>query len=421
MPSAAPVPRGPSVLVLGSAAELLTSPGCPVCHYAGEASDRYLAWFALEAHADPVTITRLCASLGMCARHTRQLMGQPGAATRLTAVYRYVLEAAREQLAGKRRRLATCPACDHDQAAAGRSLGLLLDELSEPGIQGRYLETGGLCWPHVLSAVSGRGHRRLAAWLVHAMPASTTGYRASLDVLAGGPDHDAGERARLREVLPLGRHFPPGTCVVCFAAARAELAGLARATGTGRGHQLEGAVGDAPRPGLPLCVGHLRDATLMGGGNAAALLARQAECLAQRLRPAAWQRRSNPPAWLRGRRSTTVADQCPVCRARNQAAQWELQRSLAGPEAAPTGPRGGQLLWCVRHVLALRASDPAVGQVAAGAAAWRAEVLIEELADAFRKGTWASRHESRGPEMTAWRRAVAFLDGAVFGGGPPEQ
>ena len=421
MPSAAPVPRGPSVLALGSAAELLIRPGCPVCRYAAEASDRYLAWFALEAHADPVMITRLCASLGMCARHTRQLIGQPGAATRLTAVYLYVLEAAREQLAGKGTRLATCPACERDQAAAGRALGMLLDELSEPGIKGRYLETGGLCWPHVLSAVSGKGQRRVAAWLVQAVPPGTTGHRASLDVLAGGPDHDADERARLRAALPLGRHFPPRTCAVCLTAARAELAGLAQATGAGSGHQPEGAVREASRPGLPLCAGHLRDATLMGGGNAAALLGRQAACLAQLLESAAWQRRSKPAGWLRGRRSTAVADQCPVCRARNQGAQWELQRYLAGPEAAPAGRRGGQLLWCVRHVLALRASDPAAGQVAAAAAVRRADVLIEELADAFRKGTWASRHESRGPEMTAWRRAVAFLDGAVFGGGPPEQ
>jgi hypothetical protein len=421
MPSAAPIPPGPSVLALGSAAELLTRPGCAVCRYAGEASDRYLAWFALEAHADPVTITRLCASLGMCARHTRQLIGQPDAATRLTAVYRYVLKAAREQLAGKGTWLATCPACEHDQAAAGRALGMLLDELSEPAIQGRYLETGGLCWPHVLSAVSGKGHRRLAPWLVQAVPPRTTSHRASLDLLAGRPDHDAGERARLRAALPLGRHFPPGTCVVCLTAARAELAGLARAAGTGGGHQPEGAVREASRPGLPLCAGHLRDATLMSGANVAALLGRQAACLAQLLQPAAWQRRSKPAGWLRGGRCTAIADQCPVCRARKQGAQWELQRNLAGAEAAPTGRRGGQLLWCVRHVLALRAFDPAAGQVAAGAAARRADVLIEELADAFRKGTWASRHESRGPEMTAWRRAVAFLDGAVFGGGPPEQ
>ena len=64
------MPRGPTVLTLYSAADLLTAPGCPVCRYATEASDRYLRWFALEGHAQPTTITRLCASLGMCAPRT---------------------------------------------------------------------------------------------------------------------------------------------------------------------------------------------------------------------------------------------------------------------------------------------------------------------------------------------------------------
>jgi hypothetical protein len=46
--------------------------------------------------------------------------------------------------------------------------------------------------------------------------------------------------------------------------------------------------------------------------------------------------------------------------------------------------------------------------------------LLGELTEAFRKGTWTFRHESRGTEMTAWRRAAGFLDGDVFGGGPPD-
>jgi hypothetical protein len=93
------------VLTLYSAADLLTAPGCPVCRYATEASDRYLHWFALEGHAQSATITRLCASLGMCAAHTRRLIRQPGAAVRLTAVYRYVVTAARDplRLAGRKR------------------------------------------------------------------------------------------------------------------------------------------------------------------------------------------------------------------------------------------------------------------------------------------------------------------------------
>jgi hypothetical protein len=119
MPAAAPLPRIPSVLTLESADDLLTGPGCPACRYVSEASDRYLRWFALEAHADPVTITRLCGSLGMCGRHTRLLMAQPGAAVRLTAVYGYLVTSARDRLAGRATPVASCPACEHDEAAAG--------------------------------------------------------------------------------------------------------------------------------------------------------------------------------------------------------------------------------------------------------------------------------------------------------------
>ena len=151
MPAATPIPRGPSVLTLYCAADLLTRPGCPVCRYAGEASDRYFAWFALEGHAQAVAITRLCASLGMCPRHTRGLLTQPGAAPRLTAVNRYLVQAARDQLTGRPGRLAGCPACEHDDAAAARALDTLLDELPDPAVQQQYQELGGLCIPHLRS------------------------------------------------------------------------------------------------------------------------------------------------------------------------------------------------------------------------------------------------------------------------------
>ena len=51
-------------------------------------------------------------------------------------------------------------------------------------------------------------------------------------------------------------------------------------------------------------------------------------------------------------------------------------------------------------------------RVTAPGAIHRADLLIAELDQAFANGTWAHRHEARGPEMTAWRRAAAFLDGA---------
>lgn len=121
MPAATPIPRGPSVLTLYGAADLLTRPGCPVCRYAGEASDRYFSWFALEGHAQAMTITRLCASLGMCPRHTRGLLSQPGAARRLTAVNRYLVQAARDQFTGRAARLAGCPALTGTGAAVSGS------------------------------------------------------------------------------------------------------------------------------------------------------------------------------------------------------------------------------------------------------------------------------------------------------------
>jgi hypothetical protein len=412
MPSATPVPRGPSVLALGSVAELLTRPGCPACRYVTEVGDRYLAWFALEAHADPVTITRLSASLGTCARHTRGLMSQPGAAARLTAVYRYLLQAARERLAGPvQGRLAACPACERDQDAAGHVLETLLGELPGAEVRERYQELGGLCWPHVRAAAGVRGHRRALAWIAEAAVASTADRRASLDVLAGGPDHDAELRARLRAALPPEGRFPPGTCRACLAAARAELAGLTVLVRSA-------AVRDAPCRELCLCPAHLRDAALAGRGHPAAFTEWQAGCQAAGLaRPSARRRGGGPAGWLRGRPAPAAGGGCPVCRAREQAARQELREYPTLPQAAPA--HGGAPPLCVRHVLAVRAADPAAGTAPAAAAAEHAGELIGELAEAFRKGTWTFRHESRGTEMTAWRRAAAFLDGDVFGGCPP--
>ena len=67
-------------------------------------------------------------------------------------------------------------------------------------------------------------------------------------------------------------------------------------------------------------------------------------------------------------------------------------------------------------MLALRAADHYAGQKVTLRTAQRADLLIAELVEAFRKNTWAHRHEARGPEMDAWRQAAALLDGGVFYG-----
>lgn len=67
----------------------------------------------------------------------------------------------------------------------------------------------------------------------------------------------------------------------------------------------------------------------------------------------------------------------------------------------------------------LRAEDPQFADGAVRVAMGSAQSLVSELEEAFRKRTWAGRHDARGPEMTAWRRAAALVDGRVYGGGTP--
>jgi hypothetical protein len=413
MPSATPLPRRPTMLTLYTAADLLTGPGCPVCRYADEAADRYLSWFALEAHADAVTITRLCASLGMCPRHTRGLMSQPGAAPRLTAVYRYIVAAARDQLSGRAAAVATCPACEHDHDAAGRATDTLLDGLTDGSVRERCSELGGLCIPHLRTAAAGGDHRSVA-WLSHTMMAALSSCPTRPGWLAG-TDYDADARAVLRRAAAAIAQPGPDTCVACLAASRSANDHLTQIFRTGGRGQ--------PDRRLLLCAAHLNDAVVASGERGVlALLAWQAGCLAVTvsLRPASSPRRKlgDPASWIRPRRRAGGAAGCPICRASYDAAQQAVNDLRASLRASHPVPYRYAPL-CVRHLLCLRALDPRAGRMTERGAVQRAEMLIAELNEAFGKSTWARRRETRGPEMTAWRRAAAFLDGDVFCGCPP--
>lgn len=414
MPAATPIPRGPSVLTLYGAADLLTRPGCPVCRYAGEASDRYFSWFALEGHAQAMTITRLCASLGMCPRHTRGLLSQPGAARRLTAVNRYLVQAARDQFTGRVARLAGCPACEHDDAAAGRALDTLLDEPPDRSVRQRYQELGGMCLPH-LGMATGRARHRLPGWLADTVTAALAAPPPLGLGWLTGTDHDAAARAWLRNALPARTLTGADGCAACLATAHAERHDLAGLAQSGNWRQ--------PDRRQLLCGGHLSDLALLAGRDTLQpLLAWQASSLAAVLSPRATRARGRgggPAGWRPPwRRSTTHPVPCAVC-VRSRAAGRQVLGELRGPLRAPRPSPGRSAPLCARHVLALRAADPPAGRAAARGAAARAEGLIAELSDAFRKSTWANRQEAHGREMTAWRRAAAFLDGGVFGGGPP--
>jgi hypothetical protein len=400
VPAATPLPRGPSIITLYGAEDLLSGPGCPVCRYAGEAADRYLHWFALEGHAQAEMITSLCRSLGMCARHTRLLIGQPGAATRLTAVYRYVLAAARDRLSGDASSPDPCPACKHADSAVGRALDTLIDGLTSDEILSRCTDLGGVCIPHLAAAArSGarRGADSLAAAMQRTLASGRIGWLA-------GTDHDAEARAGLRARLPSGLTAAARVCAACVAAAQAERESLASVL-AGQADAWEKA--DA---GLLLCGTHLADAAiaLSCAGRERPLLTWQAACAGAGIRStgAVLQRLHS-----RARRARGWLEACVVC----HSGQGAVRRRLADIAGAP--PPDSTL--CLRHHLVLGKVDKRAASLVApdlaGFAAW----LIAELATAFERTTWV-QHRS-GPVRTsdAWLQAAAFLDGGVFGGHPP--
>jgi len=389
VPAATPLPRGPSVLTLYSAADLLTAPGCPVCRYATEASDRYLGWFALEGHAQSATITRLCSSLGMCAGHTRRLMSQPGAPIRLTAVYRYVVTAAGDRLAGRHGPPAACPACEHDAAAAGRALDTLLEDLADPSVLDRLRELGGLCLPHLAQATA---RSRRVAPLAKTAQETIAARDLRCDWLAG-TDHDAETRAVLRRATG-----SPGAaaCAPCLAGAQAEQDTLTR---------LPAVASDGPDPALTLCASHLADAAMAAGARGIRpLLAWQMQCLTSRLPAGRAQ-------WLRlGPRRRDISD-CAVCRARRASAQLRLASLSDTPQL-----QVADAALCVRHYLVLLVAEPRSAQLLARSAVRRADQLAAELADVFDRSSLAHSTGTPAQESTAWQRAAAFLDGSVFGG-----
>ena len=393
MPSATPLPAGPSRLALFGAEDLLRPDGCPVCRYVAEAGDRFLGWFALEAHADADMITRLCRSLGFCPVHTRGMLVQPGAEGRMTAVYTYLLRAAARYLAEGTSPSAPCLGCTRDAEATERALDTLLTGLTEPDLRDRYRDSHGLCLPH-LRAAAPRSGRRLAAWLAGDMLARLAAGPPGLALLAGDP-------ASLPAAgLPSPRGDICGACLMAYRLVRDALGDS--------GSPSAGPVRGGPSAGL--CPAHLRDAC--AGPAAARLLAAEAE------RSLAWLAGTTSPPGALGRltarrrsQAGEAADGCPACRAAGAAADQALRALHAAAAGQPPE-------LCLHHVIALRGRDARGAEAAVRSAAGRTQALLAELEEAFRKRSWAHRHEPRGREMTAWQRAAALVDGRVYDFGP---
>jgi hypothetical protein len=407
VPSATPLPPGPSHLALFGAEDLLRSDGCPVCRYVAEANDRFLGWFALESHADADMITRMCRSLGFCARHTRGMLCQPGAAGRMTALYTYLLRAAAQFLASGTMPPEPCLTCAREAEASDRALETLLAGLREEDLRDGYRDSHSLCLPHLRAAVP-RAGRKLAAWLAGDMRSRLTAGPPPLALLAGDGDADADVRARLRVSLPAAAFAGSAghVCAACHTACLRERDAVGLWEATDR-------PASEPRPSL--CPAHLRDACAdPGGPQLLALETERAEAWLAGLMSgaglgSAFRRLAVQRNWAH---SSERAGECPACSPADTVAQAVQARSAtSAPEREP--------VLCLRHVLALRCRDPRVAAPFVQKAALSAESVLGDLGQAFRKQAWIHRDELPGHHMAPWQRAVALVDGRVYGGGLP--
>ena len=393
------------VLTVYSAADLLVAPGCPVCRYVAEASDRYLRWFALEGHARADVISTFCASLGPCARHARLLMRQPGAAIRLTMVYRYAVAAAGDALTGRAGPAVPCPGCAHEAAATARAVETLADGLNDGTASHRYRELGGVCLTH-FAPVSARTRASATDWVCGTLQEAIDRSLGQPEWLAGS-DPDTGVRRVLRQELPAAGADGSGACHICLAGARAERDVLARSADGTR-------YPDAAALPSPACGAHLAD---LAAGAADMLVPLRVQATALRAGlPSDSGSRSRIIALVRrGRRLRSGS--CPVCAARQlarQVAAGEILTGLRAPDASHLP------LLCARDLLTVRRQAGSAADGLMGSAAAVAASLVRDLTLEFEATTWTRRSTgTQATEPAAFRRAAVFLDGEVYGGCPP--
>lgn len=453
----------------------LSDPGCPVCRSVDQATSRYLFWFATESFQEPETLAQVRANLGMCPRHTRDLV-ELGEASVLGTVLRAVLPAAAARLAEPTGRPG-CPACASAARSADYQIGVIARLLDDQTVVEAYRAAGGLCAAHTLRVLPGlptRHARLLVSILQDALVVRPDGVSA-VAVLAG-TDPDTSTRDHLREQLPsepgartssspgrataerLHRLLEVDACPTCLAEGQSERRYLRWLAAGVDGGPADGSRGVAGPDELELCAQHLHDLEVAAPSAAQTAAARltgrwsallegcqarlgreeRLESLSGRrsLARAAWtggrdQRRvwtrraqAAVGAFLGSRRRAREAalaglppPWCRVCHAVGEDARSAAGLLLAALGDGPTARRyQASHGLCVRHVLDLQA-DPRAAPARAVLLA-RLDVLGWELVEAERKQAWALRYQPTGPEAGAWLRAAAMVDGRVFLGGP---
>jgi hypothetical protein len=422
---------------------LLAEPACPACRARAEAERLFLFWFIHESHTEPSTLAAVSRSRGFCPQHTRRLISEMPTGTVPTVVYAQVLRDVRATF-GDHRAPDRCPVCAAGDTGVRGVVSTLLDGLDSPGAARRYHEHGGLCERHARSAIREAESAQSVSVLVRALAQHLTLESSVTDAetVLVPADDDVERRARLRSGLAdLDHRVEPSVggstlgalherltvpaCPICLATGAGErryLAWLGPETRNPHaGPSLESDAGE-------LCGTHLADLGVLDVDAARWAIAMKAARLRPDLngvqarvseiqRSRARGRRGNPKLhearepMLRGRK-------CGVCQAAAVAERRELALLVASlPDRATQARYSESHGLCVRHALVDVPLPPLVHEILTT----RLTVLDWELEEARRKKDWHTRHESPGPEQTAWLRAPVQLDGRVFLGGPPRR
>lgn len=430
--------RRPAAADPAGSLRLYNQSGCPLCDTGEAAVQVWLSWFRAENHGDQALLRTLRDSAGFCPVHTRRLLAEAGPQVLrrplASAVEGAISQAQRlTSRAGRgrwqrRRPPAPCPLCrmtaDRERAAAG-DVAAILDE---PGAVGALADRRGLCRMHLgsllplLSPAQAAVAAEIAARRLAALPAGVPETLLALagqdaDALARLPYLEAHARVLYADSRAAPRTTAPGaagsliadlaagSCPPCHAAGREQVRYLLW-LGDGLGER-----GPAETD-LRLCAPHLYDAWHLYAARAAA-------------RTGSWL----VTAVARGRGETpdgTPADVAlPVTGDRSCRACWvgldAERRQLNLLSACLQDTRvvravGDAHGLCLRHA-AVMTADASAGPVLSRLVTQLRQAQWELDEDAARRA-WDRRHEPRGREQDAWRRAPALIDGAVYLGCP---
>jgi hypothetical protein len=396
---------------------LLAQDGCPVCGAAEESETRWIRYYIAQGNAEPEVHAALMASLGLCGRHLRRLAATRGGGDVFaqTAVW-LAREAGRRVAAGDAP--APCPACARERWAEGHALDTLSGTLSRPAVAERLAARKGLCFPHLLEALSRRTARAPALRFAELGLLGLGESGAALVLRLRGRDGDAAGRAALLRAAALPARGPAlrdWAAVVlaldacpCCETEREALHGALRWIASGA--ELE------PFE-LRLCAGHLgvlqeldpgaatRVAAALAGEWSGALSRYVGAMHGARTPGGRTAERGSALSNLLGNRACRA---CDVGRTAGARAGSLVEAAVRDRGLAEIYARAHGL--CLRHLATLPAA--ARQGIAGETLVARLALLGWELEEAQRKRSWFARWEPVGAEAGAWRRLPALLGGS---------